>query len=329
MIKKVHIRNFKTLKDLAFPCTRMNVFIGDTSTGKSNILEALTFFSRGALNGNKFDQRLIRYEKPEDLFAMHDLSEPVVVDIGALRMELGYSMGTFHLGFSELKRPGTKLKPLPGSTMDGFGNLPARSPLQFRTPVRRYEYVADAPFGPNMFKELEPPYGSNLPGLLAANKPLRTDINNLLAPTGMRLKVNLTDTTLMVVRTVDEDVEEQLPYRIVSDTLKRYLFLYTILATHKGYTLLLDEPEQNAFPFYVKHTGEMMGFDKDNQYFVTTHNPYLFRSIVEKTPMKELSVLITHIGPDGYTRLKRLTPTELGQLLDMDVFFNLDRFVKP
>ncbi|MFN8350354.1 MAG: hypothetical protein U0U25_02695 [Flavobacteriales bacterium] len=68
----------------------------------------------------------------------------------------------------------------------------------------------------------------------------------------------------------------------------------------------------------------MMGFDKDNQYFITTHNAYLFRSIVEKTPKKELSVLITHIDDDGHTRLKRLTPTELGQLLDMDVFFNLN-----
>ncbi|MFN8350353.1 MAG: hypothetical protein U0U25_02690 [Flavobacteriales bacterium] len=75
--------------------------------------------------------------------------------------------------------------------------------------------------------------GPTPPGLLAANKPLRTDINNLLAPTGMRLKVNLTDNALKVVRTVDEDVEEQLPYRIVSDTLKRYLFLYTIPATHR------------------------------------------------------------------------------------------------
>lgn len=35
MIKKVHIRNFKTLREVAFPCTRMNLFIGDTNTGKT------------------------------------------------------------------------------------------------------------------------------------------------------------------------------------------------------------------------------------------------------------------------------------------------------
>ncbi|MFZ1693857.1 MAG: hypothetical protein WAT74_11710 [Flavobacteriales bacterium] len=34
MIKKVHIRNFKTLRDVAFPCTRMKLFIGADLTGK-------------------------------------------------------------------------------------------------------------------------------------------------------------------------------------------------------------------------------------------------------------------------------------------------------
>lgn len=329
MIEKVHIQNFKTLKDLTFSCTRMNLFIGDTSTGKTNILEALTFFSRGALkNDNMFDQRLIRYEKPEDLFPMHDLSEPMVVDIGSLKMGMFYQRGMFNIEVFEHKSPRSKPMLLAQSGMDATGRLLNSPNLMFNTRIRRYEYSADVQFGHNAFKELEPPYGHNLPGLLAANKKLRTDINNLLEPTGMRLKVNLTDNAVKVVRTVDEDVEEQLPYRSVSDTLKRYLFLYTVLNTHKGYTLLLDEPEQNSFPFYVKHTGEMMGLDTDNQYFITTHNEYLFRSIVEKTPKKDLSVFITHNGPDGNTRLKRLAPVELAKLLDMDVFFNLDRFVK-
>ena len=211
--------------------------------------------------------------------------------------------------------------------MDGYGNLRADQ-FQFTTKIRRYEYFADVVFGRNTMKELEPPYGSNLPGLLAANKSLRTDINNLLASSGMRLKVNLTDNVVKMVRIVDEDVEEELPYRNVSDTIKRYLFLYTILSTHKGYTLLFDEPEQNSFPFYVKHTGEMMGFDTENQYFITTHNEYLFRSIVEKTPAKDLSVFMTYSGPDGNTRLKRLAGADLAKLLDMDIFFNLDRFVE-
>lgn len=328
MIKKVRIQNFKTLKDLSFPCTRMNLFIGDTSTGKTNILEALTLFSRGVIDSShRFDQRLIRYDKLEDLFPMHDLSEPMVVDIGTLRFGMFYNHGAFQLEVTERKTAKAKPTPVAQGSAEPTGGL-RHDQFQFTTRVRRYEYVADTLFGRNTMKELEPPYGNNLPGLLASNKPLRTNINRLLEPSGMRLKVNLTENVVKMVRKVDDDVEEELPYRSVSDTIKRYLFLYTILSTHKGYTLLFDEPEQNSFPFYVKHTGEMMGFDTENQYFITTHNEYLFRSIVEKTPAKDLSVFITHSGPDGNTRLKRLAGADLAKLLDMEIFFNLDRFIE-
>lgn len=328
MIQKVHIKNFKTLKDLRFTCTRMNLFIGDTSTGKTNILEALTFFSRNTLTQNQFDRRLIRYEKPVDFFPMHDLSEPVEVVIDGRKFGMIFNHGRFQLELSGPKAPGAKTGLIAQGAMDAHGRMNDPATFQFTTPIRRYEYRPDVPFGPNGSKELDPPYGANLPGLLASNKQLRTNINSLLEPTGMRLKVNLTDNAIRVVRTIDVDVEEELPYSNVSDTIKRYLFLYTILNTNTGCTLLLDEPEQNSFPFYVKHTGEMLGLDKENQYFITTHNEYLFRAIVEKTPKKELSVFITFNNEAGHTRLKRLSSTELAKLLDMDVFFNLDRFVK-
>ncbi|MBK8707166.1 MAG: AAA family ATPase [Flavobacteriales bacterium] len=109
MIKKVHIKNFKTLKDLAFPCTRMNLFIGDTSTGKSNVLEALTLISRGASTNSKFDQRLIRYDDIEDLFPLRDLSEPMVIDIGAIQATMHFEHGQFKLQVQERTAASGKL----------------------------------------------------------------------------------------------------------------------------------------------------------------------------------------------------------------------------
>ena len=148
MIDKVHIQNFKTLKDLSFPCTRMNLFIGDTSTGKTNILEALTFFSRGVLKDNMFDQRLIRYDKPEDLFPMHDLSEPMVVDIAPLKFGMRYDRGMFNIQVTQRKN--LKAKPTFASTpkqtspsasccreqarLEQFGRV-VRSPTRRHRPV--------------------------------------------------------------------------------------------------------------------------------------------------------------------------------------------------
>jgi AAA15 family ATPase/GTPase len=44
---KASIPNFKSLRDLEFSPRRANLFMGDASAGKSNILEALAVFSEG------------------------------------------------------------------------------------------------------------------------------------------------------------------------------------------------------------------------------------------------------------------------------------------
>lgn len=43
MIETLSIERFKSIKSLAIPCRKVNVFIGAPDTGKTNILEALGF----------------------------------------------------------------------------------------------------------------------------------------------------------------------------------------------------------------------------------------------------------------------------------------------
>jgi hypothetical protein len=325
MIKKVHIKNFKTLKDLAFPCTRMNLFIGDTSTGKSNILEALTLLSRGSVTDGKFDQRLVRYDDIEDLFPLRDLSEPMVIDIGDVKATMTLEHGRFKLTVQERKSGTAGLNEGVVAHIDAHGQINGQS-LQYTTHLRRYAYDPEVKFGYNTMKELEPPFGANFAGLLAANKQLRSRISKVLEGTGLRLEVSLKENIVRLSKLTDENVVVTLPYRNLSDTIKRYLFMYAILETVKGFTLLFDEPEQNTFPFYTKHLAEMMALDNGNQYLITTHNEYLFRSVVEKTAAKDLSVFISHLDSDGFTQLKRLSAKQLSELLDGDIFFNLDRY---
>ncbi|MBL0128029.1 MAG: AAA family ATPase [Flavobacteriales bacterium] len=326
MIKKVHIKNFKTLKDLAFPCTRMNLFIGDTNAGKSNLLEALTLLSRGALQQRMFDQRLIRYEEFEELFPLRDLSEPMLVAADGLQLRINYEQGRFRAVVSERKGTKGKLGEVASTYVDPRGMIDDNA-FQFTTYIRRYQFLPDLVFGANIMKEMEAPYGANLPGLLASNRKLRSELSKILEGTGLRLEVSLKENKIRLSQLTDENIVVTLPYRNLSDTIKRYVFIYAILGTVKGFTLLFDEPEQNTFPFYTKHMAEMMALDNGNQYFITTHNEYLFRSVVEKTKVKDLSVFITYLNADGNTALKRLAPKELGELLDMDVFFNIDRFL--
>lgn len=45
MISEISIQNFKSIESLDLPLGRVTVLIGENGCGKSNILEAVAFFS--------------------------------------------------------------------------------------------------------------------------------------------------------------------------------------------------------------------------------------------------------------------------------------------
>ena len=57
MIEKIHIQNFKSIYDLEIETSRVNLFIGENGSGKSNLLEALVFVS--ANQSNKLDNEFL------------------------------------------------------------------------------------------------------------------------------------------------------------------------------------------------------------------------------------------------------------------------------
>lgn len=58
MIKRVKIKNFKSIKDMDIEVGRFNVIIGENGAGKSNFAEALTVF--GVAEENKMDKTLLK-----------------------------------------------------------------------------------------------------------------------------------------------------------------------------------------------------------------------------------------------------------------------------
>ena len=57
MIRKIHIQNFKSIYDLELEVGRVNLFIGENGSGKSNLLEALVFLSAG--QSDKLDNEFL------------------------------------------------------------------------------------------------------------------------------------------------------------------------------------------------------------------------------------------------------------------------------
>jgi AAA15 family ATPase/GTPase len=156
---------------------------------------------------------------------------------------------------------------------------------------------------------------------------LRQRIGAVLRSQGFRLQLRPAENELLIAKDVNEELYSY-PWKSVSETIRRVVFFMAVLETNRDMALLFDEPEANTFPFYTKYLAERIALDETNQFFLTTHNPYLLSSIVEKTPRDQLAVFVTRLDKFE-TRITQVPPANLPELLelDSDAFFNLDRLV--
>jgi predicted ATPase len=87
MIESIHIQNFKSIYDLNINLGRVNLFIGENGSGKSNLLEALVFVSAG--QSNKLDNEFLvsrgmRVPEPElmkSAFTEEDKDKDITVSL--------------------------------------------------------------------------------------------------------------------------------------------------------------------------------------------------------------------------------------------------------
>ena len=107
MTKVLDIKNFKSVKALKLDCKRLNVFIGEPNTGKSNILESLGFLSycfHGSPTGGTDNQlkAFVRYENTGNLFYDQGLENAIEVSWDAESVGLEFRDG----GFMSTNLPG-------------------------------------------------------------------------------------------------------------------------------------------------------------------------------------------------------------------------------
>jgi len=107
MIKKIHIQNFKSIYDLELEVGRVNLFIGENGSGKSNLLEALVFVS--ASESNKLDNeflvsRGLRVPEPElmrSAFDEGDKEKDIKIKISFSSSEKTYLFNHTHPIYGE------------------------------------------------------------------------------------------------------------------------------------------------------------------------------------------------------------------------------------
>lgn len=322
MITKLRVKNFKSVKELELDCTRVNVLIGKPNAGKSNILETM-----GILSGLSYRnvRDFVRMETPGNLFYDEILQNPIEIDIEYQDDEGFNRTGEVRISFKDdlfYILDGSKQALKIDYDLLDVGGSPGTD-YEF---IRFYRYLHMDRFQSKRATYLEPPFGSNLFAVIMANEELKELISSMFLSLGLHLGMRTKDRSMEAVKHIN-NVFYNYPYITISDTFKRMIFYTAMLETSQNATLVFEEPESKSFPVYTKELAELIGLDdKNNQFFISTHNPYFLKSVVSKTPADEISVIVTYFE-EYETRVRKLSTEGISHMLDIDPFFNLDRLL--
>ncbi|MGZ4055436.1 MAG: AAA family ATPase [Bacteroidia bacterium] len=332
-ISNLHITNYKSIKQLEVPCKRVNLFIGEPNAGKTNIIEALSFLAIGVVTPQYF-REIIRFNSASDLFYDSDATHEIKIQTNLMNFTLEYNKnisgallnsfkGTFSRKIKDKNFNGIKEWELTLNHDGSFSN----NDVNFSTNITFYQFKKHQKFIASYRSFLNPPFGDNIPTLLISNQKLKKMVSEILKEKEMKLLIMPNTGEILFCKQVNDDTIYTYPYNSLSDTLQRIIFFLLAIETSNGHVLIFDEPEANMFPFYTQRIAKKIAQDKTNQYFLTTHNPYLLKEVIKNTPKVDLSVNIVHM--ENYeTKMKILSQQEIEKAEKNDVFFDLDNIIR-
>ncbi len=331
MIKKLSIKNFKSIKELELDCRRVNVFIGEPNTGKSNILEALGIMSSPYTKSLK---DFIRFKSITNLFYDNKYNENISISFDYLKrkykLDIKYTDGSV----DGLMGPISKKVRSRTDTWFSFRYALNNSKPQFFSfekfngPIKFYKFQSFEKYTGYDIDFLRPPHGENLVQLIANTKYLEELVSDKFKEYGYNILLSQFDNELDFFKMVNNN-PVRFPYFLSADTIQRMIFYITIIESNNNSTIILEEPEAHVFPFYNKFFAERIALYNSNQFFIATHNPTFLANLIEQTPDKELVVYITYY--ENYqTKIMQLKGKKLREtykLFGRDIFGNLDKIV--
>ena len=321
-IKSVSIRNFKSVTSVTLSdCRRINVLIGRPNVGKSNILEALSLFDVPYMvnSSNRSLKNLLRIENTADLFHNGVSSSPV--EIYADENSLNVSRGSNN-GLSV------------DITVKGMVSKYSFSPSLTLTTKKEPEIFPDilAYFFPRHFttessnlRYLLPPSGTNLMETVANISGLKSNLAELFHGYGLKM---MFDSGSQQIKAMKENGLDMflIPFNSLADSLQRLIFYKAAIESNHNKAICFEEPEAHTFPPYISNVVNDIIASSDNQFFITTHSPYVISSLLESAD-DDLALFVVDMVENS-TTVKRLTGKQLQEAYDngIDMFYNLEAY---
>lgn len=321
MITNLQVINFKSIKTIKLNCNQYNIFIGEPNSGKSNILEVLGLLSAFGRSNNLKD--FIRFKTMPNLFYDELIDSNIKIQVNHFPLKLSYEFDSFVFEYvnGNIKKGFDHNGNYIGGSSTSSKEVTELSNLCNQVKLFRFKDLSS--FKGGNPKSLMPPHGDNLFSVVYSNKKFREIMKDFIKSFKFDLVFRPQEHTFELQKQV-EDIIISYPYILASDTVKTILFYLFAIISNQNSTLIFEEPEAHAFPYYTKFIAEKIAIERSNQYFIVTHNPYFLASILEKTPKDLINVYITYFE-DYQTKVKLLEENQIGQILDNDIdpFFDI------
>lgn len=328
IVNHINISNFKSIKNVALEdCKRINVFIGKPNVGKSNLLEALSLFCLPYIKFGKKKtiQQFIRVENDAELFFDGNIEHPISVTTDKINVEVRVENEglLYSLDYKNKEIPNLTLA-FSHLTLTGKKNID----LSLLNPFKSYFYSDSFEKDKSALNYLLPPSGTNLMNVVTQLTGLKKELTILFQEYGLKYVFDTSSREIKVLKEKKPGEIFLIPFHSIADSLQRMFFYKAAIQSNTGSVLIFEEPETHSYPPFVSKITREIIESRDNQFFITTHSPYVVNDFLE-LPSGELSIYFIDFK-EGETIVKRATENDIQEIYEYgaDLFFNTETFLK-
>jgi AAA15 family ATPase/GTPase len=340
-IDTIEIKNFKSIRHQKIEgCKRVNVFIGYPNTGKSNLLEAIGLFSSLRQKDEYFKfNDLCRVKHFSELFFNKDYREATNININnKLLLELIIIQSndlSVRISTTSDREGNPDLDSIYSAEISNrdFNYKISRDTTESNYhyivgSIRKYEFKSDGIINQQRPFTLAIPFGSNLLEVLQRDSNLRKEVASIFDTYDLKLFIDGEE--IKFLKYLTDGTGVSIPYHQIADTLRRLIFYKASILSNKDSILLFEEPEAHMFPPYIaKFTTDIIFDENNNQYFISTHSPFILNDFMEDMDINDLSLYVVGLD-NGETVVRRLNNDEMSEInqYGIDLFFNLESYLK-